>query len=92
MLAGVLAESSGLVTVTLAVPGAVVLVGYLLRELNRSSGGAWRVVREKNLELDRLRWEVAHERFLRAQCEGWATEADDPGPYKPPTDKELKTW
>lgn len=58
---------------------------YLLRELNHASGGAWRVVREKNRELHRLRWEVAHWQY---QC-GVGV---DPGPYVPPTDEELKTW
>lgn len=61
------------------------LAGYLLRELNRSSGGAWRVVRERNREVHRLRWEVSH----------WQARAganDDPGVYVPPTEEELKSW
>jgi len=62
------------------------LAMYLLRELNRSSGGAWRVVREKNRELHRLRWEVAHWQY---RC--GATD-DDPGRYIPPTEQELRTW
>lgn len=68
--------------------GLVLLLGlasYLLRELNRSSGGAWQVVRERNREIHRLRWERDH----------WQARAganDDPGPYIPPTEEELKTW
>lgn len=63
----------------------VILAGYLLRELNRSSGGAWLVVRDKNRELHRQRWEIAYWQFR-------ANMGPDPGQYKEPTDKELKTW
>ena len=72
-----------------AVGGTVALLvtfaGYLLRELNRSSGGAWRVTREKNREIHRLRWEVAHWQHA-------AGVGPDPGLYVPPTDEELRTW
>jgi hypothetical protein len=61
------------------------LAGYLLRELNRSSGGAWRVVRERNREIHRLRWSEAHWQHV-------AGVGEDPGPYVPPTEQELKTW
>lgn len=62
-----------------------VLAMYLLRELNRSSGGAWRVVREKNRQIHRKDWEIAHWQHV-------AGLGDDPGPYIPPTEQELKTW
>lgn len=61
------------------------LATYLLRELNRSSGGAWRVVREKNREIHRLRWESSYWQFQAGM-------GPDPGLYQDPPDSELKTW
>ena len=86
LLAGIFAESEPTLPVIGGSLGLLLaLAGYLLRELNRSSGGAWRVVRERNREIHRLRWEVAHWQHV-------AGLGDDPGPFAPPTEQERKTW
>ena len=58
------------------------LAGYLLREVNRSSAGAWRVVKEKNREIHRIRWERD---WWQARAIG---DANFP-PYVEPRDDEL---
>lgn len=63
------------------------LAGYLLKELSKSSGGAWRVVREKNREIHRLQYS---ERFWQHQA--LPDQVPDPGTYIPPTEEELSTW
>ena len=70
----------------LPVGGALTLLlglgAYLIREVNRGSRGAWRVVREKNKEIHRLRWERD---FWMSRSLG----DPPPGPYVPPKDDEL---
>ena len=77
---------------------------YLLSELRKSSGGAWRVVRDKNETIHRQSWELAKARYERAlieqellRCRGIKTQTEvtwvqDPGPYVKPTEDELKLW
>lgn len=73
-------------TSILPVGGALTLLlglgFYLIREVNRGSRGAWRVVREKNKEIHRLRWERD---FWMARSLG----DPPPGPYQPPTAEDL---
>ena len=62
--------------------GLVALATVLLRELSKASGGAWRVVREKNRQIHRLQWEISL----------WQSKAlgtPEPPPYASPPDQEL---
>jgi hypothetical protein len=70
---------------------AVLLVVYLLRELNRSSGGAWKVVMDKNRTIHRMTWEKDRLAYQLAMCQG-VEPPPNPGPYIPPTEEELRTW
>lgn len=70
------------ITVGSVITALTGLAGLLLRELSKSSGGAWRVVQEKNREIHRLRWETS---YWQARALGDPL----PAPYVEPTAKEL---
>jgi hypothetical protein len=73
------------------VTGVSLLIILLVRELYKSSSGAWTIVREKNRTIHRLTWERDTERYIRYKAQG-IDPGPDPGPYVPPTEEELKTW
>lgn len=103
-LAFVLGIDSAWPTIGGAAGASIALAALLLREINRNSSGAWRIVQDKNRTIHRMTWtdRVKDRRIAVLEtelriCRGIAapgTEPDvvDPGPYVPPTEDELKSW
>jgi hypothetical protein len=84
-------DAGTLIPAGAGVTGAGFLIVLLVRELNKSSSGAWTIVREKNRTIHLQNWKIAVLEYRLAKCQN--VEAGlDPGPYVPPTEEELKTW
>jgi hypothetical protein len=87
-----------------AAGASIALAALLLREINRNSSGAWRIVQDKNRTIHRMAWvDAVKERRIAVLetelriCRGIAspgTDPDvaDPGPYVAPTEDELRSW
>lgn len=71
--------------------GVGFLIILLVRELNKSSSGAWTIVREKNRTIHLQDWKIRSLEYRLAKCQA-VDPGNDPGPYEPPTEEELKTW
>lgn len=86
------------------VGGIGALAIYLLRELRHASDGTWKIVREKNKIIHRQNYDLAYKDWRIAdlendllRCRGLLNDnnvshVEQPGPYIPPTEAELKTW
>ena len=70
-------------TVGGAVTILLILAGYFLRSYSQNAAGTWKIVREKEKENERLRWETRYWQFR-------AGIGEDPGPAPTTTIVEVE--